>query len=330
MKLLPNSPLLVAISNSIELFKLVKGFKIDVSVENYLFINALFSLKYIHVDDGKANWTIKQTPESIIDYLTSVCGSIENLQLIEDNFYQVTPSGNEEKGILALIGWIEKRKMDIPSTVTKYISDYQSYQNYKDANGLVVATSKQKNGYLDKIYYCDFYTHGNFGKTKLGSWTFYGKAGPNPKLIQNAIDFTKTQILSLIKELNIEAIGYVAPTNQRTIQFMTELEKKLNIDLPKIQITKIQTPVKVAQKTLKSIEDRIENADKTFEISSSQSYNKILLIDDLIGSGSTLQQTAKKLRDQKIATGQIIGLAIVGSENGVVNTSAKFETLVEA
>ncbi len=149
-------------------------------------------------------------------------------------------------------------------------------------------------------------------------------------MIQNAIDYTKPKILEFIKESQIDAIGFVAPTNERTLQFMSELEKSLELKLPKIQITKVLTPVKVAQKTLKSIADRIENADKTFTVNSDQYYQNILLIDDFIGSGSTLQQIAKKLREQGIATSKIAGLAIVGSENGVVNNSNKFETIIEA
>jgi hypoxanthine-guanine phosphoribosyltransferase len=331
MKLSQNSPLCIMISEPPNLFIPEKDFRIPVSNLNILLVEAMIAMGYFEFKNSLANWTNgKPTPETFENDLIKLCGSIENLKLIEDNFYNISPAGSEERGIIALIFWIEKRKMDIPKTITKYIEDLNFYSKYKDSNGLVDATAKQKKGYLDKIYYCDFYTNGNFGKTKLGSWTFYGKAGPNPKLIQNAIESAKPKIIDLIKDNNIDAIGFVAPTNQRTIQFMTELENILDLDLPKIEISKLQTPVKVAQKTLKSLDDRIENADKTFLISSDKSYKKILLIDDLIGSGSTLQQIAKKLRDQKIATDQIIGLAIVGSENGVVNNSTKFETLVEA
>jgi predicted amidophosphoribosyltransferase len=39
-------------------------------------------------------------------------------------------------------------------------------------------------------------------------------------------------------------------------------------------------------------------------------YENILLIDDAVGSGSTLNETAKKIRQRGQCRGKIIGLAI--------------------
>jgi predicted amidophosphoribosyltransferase len=47
-------------------------------------------------------------------------------------------------------------------------------------------------------------------------------------------------------------------------------------------------------------------------VSDSIKYNKVLLIDDAVGSGATLNETAKKIKDLKIAR-EVIGLAITGS-----------------
>ena len=42
----------------------------------------------------------------------------------------------------------------------------------------------------------------------------------------------------------------------------------------------------------------------------------MLLIDDAVGSGATLNETAKQIRNKKLASGKIIGLAITGSFKG--------------
>jgi len=44
---------------------------------------------------------------------------------------------------------------------------------------------------------------------------------------------------------------------------MRELERKLDLKVPVIDIVKIQTPVSVPQKSLGKLEDRIENARVT-------------------------------------------------------------------
>ena len=42
-------------------------------------------------------------------------------------------------------------------------------------------------------------------------------------------------------------------------------------------------------------------------------YETVLLIDDFVGSGSTLNETAKKLKDGGVKT--VIGCAFVGNTN---------------
>ena len=57
----------------------------------------------------------------------------------------------------------------------------------------------------------------------------------------------------------------------------------------------------VPQKTLSKIEDRVENAKQTIMVNDTRSFNNILIIDDAVGSGASINETAKKFREKKIA-----------------------------
>lgn len=46
------------------------------------------------------------------------------------------------------------------------------------------------------------------------------------------------------------------------------------------------------------------------------SYRNILLIDDALGSGATLNEVAKNIRQRGICKGKIIGFVITGSPKG--------------
>jgi predicted amidophosphoribosyltransferase len=81
-------------------------------------------------------------------------------------------------------------------------------------------------------------------------------------------------------------------------------------------IVGLEKTVAVPQKTLNKLEDRVINARETISLNESGSYENILLIDDAVGSGSTLNETAKKIRARGICSGKIIGLAITGSYKG--------------
>ncbi|MEK7117189.1 MAG: phosphoribosyltransferase family protein, partial [Patescibacteria group bacterium] len=59
----------------------------------------------------------------------------------------------------------------------------------------------------------------------------------------------------------------------------------------------------------------ISNAEHTIISTDTRVFNKIILIDDALGSGATLNEVARKLKKNKNAK-QVIGLAITGSFSG--------------
>ena len=120
---------------------------------------------------------------------------------------------------------------------------------------------------------------------------------------------------NLIKKFSIQAVGFIPPTVKREIQLMRELEKQLHLSLPNLALVKVKTEVAVPQKTLTKLEDRIENAKNTIIADETRKYGTVLLIDDALGSGATLNETARKLKKQGIAK-DVIGLAITGSFSG--------------
>jgi len=91
---------------------------------------------------------------------------------------------------------------------------------------------------------------------------------------------------------------------------MKVLEHHLNLEIRKLKITKIKTTVTVPQKTLNKLKDRIENARETLVVEDKSSFNNILLIDDAVGSGATLNETAKKIKENSICKSDIIGLKL--------------------
>jgi hypoxanthine phosphoribosyltransferase len=96
---------------------------------------------------------------------------------------------------------------------------------------------------------------------------------------------------------------------------MKLLEKGLKTSLPIIKIEKIKNSIIIQQKSLKDLQDRIQNAQGTMIVTGAGSYNKVLIIDDFTGSGSTLNVLAEKIKSRSIA--QVVdGLTITGSMNG--------------
>jgi predicted amidophosphoribosyltransferase len=166
------------------------------------------------------------------------------------------------------------------------------------------------------MFYLDFYSIEIFGKTKLGQLLLFAKQSQDRKMINEITDTVKPEIEKLIKDRRINAVGFIPPTVKRELQLMKQIQKRLDLNIKAIELVKIKTAVAVPQKTLSKLEDRIINAKTTIAINDSGEYDNILLIDDAVGSGATLNEVAKKIRDKHMCKGKIIGLAIVGSFKG--------------
>jgi DNA-binding Lrp family transcriptional regulator len=250
-----------------------------------------------------------------------------NINTIQSNFVTVTNGNNILQGNFAFEKWCENRQLNITKSVEEYVSVVRKYNSYKNKQNIIDATAKFQStfhpSYLNKAYYIDFYSIERFGKTKLGTYILYAKQSQSIQLMKEVFKLVDEPIMNLIKSEKIDAIGYIPPTISRKIQFMAELKRMLAIELPEIKITKIKSPITIAQKTLSKLSDREENARNTMFIEEKRKFKNILLIDDAVGSGSTFNEVAKKIRKRGIVSGNIIGVGLTGSANGIVDTDVK-------
>ena len=239
--------------------------------------------------------------------------------IIEQNYIYVSPGGEIRRGIDGFSVWCRKNSFDFNKEKKLYISQLKSIRRLQ-RDGLYSAKkiilSGKEGMHLDNIFFSDFYTFGHYGKTKLGQLVYLGKSSQDKNLIAEISKFVRPAIMDLIKKYNIKMICFVPPTINRKIQFMDVFKKWLKLSLPEITAVKIPE-AKVAQKTLRKLEDRIENAQTTIAVNPSQSISSnVLVIDDATGSGATLNETAKKIKNIAKKDIKVIGYSVVGSYKG--------------
>lgn len=238
---------------------------------------------------------------------------------INKEYLIITPAGEKKEGVDGFTYWCGRNNLPHQKTAEEYVNTLAKYQAHKK-DDLIDGLSKMKSTfdkvYLDSIYYLDFYSIERFGKTKLGQLLLYAKQSQNVNLMKEIVKNIKPSVNKLIKKYKIDGLGFIPPTVKREHQLMRSLEKGLGGNIKKISIIKIKTQVAVPQKTLSKLADRIENAKNTFVVDENTVFRNILLIDDAVGSGSTLNETAKKIREKNICKGKIVGLALTGSFKG--------------
>jgi len=141
----------------------------------------------------------------------------------------------------------------------------------------------------------------------------YGKQSPDKDIIEKIISIIKEPILNFIKQNNIDSFAFIPPSIDRKIQITDKINQSLAINLSELKLIKVFRDKIVPQKSLSKKEDRIINARDTIFIQNKNfTWNKILLIDDAVWSGSTLNETAKKIKESWISK-YVIWIAIVWS-----------------
>jgi len=246
--------------------------------------------------------------------------SEEQKRIIDKYYAYVTPDGQFLKGVTGFLYWAENKlgRRDYKSLAQEYLDTRHKFYNDQEKVFLIDATEKVRQVFGDKIglvklFHRDFDALPVFGKTYLSQMIRIAKAGRTNAAVMNVIiDSIRDSVKYIIDKYNIDAIGFIPPTVMRKSQLMTFISKKIRIDLPVILINKDSGLVPVQQKSLKKVEDRVLNADKTIVVPGSTHYNNILLIDDVTGSGATLNETAKKLLNQNVAQ-KVYGFSVTGS-----------------
>ncbi len=264
----------------------------------------------------KVFYLIKKEITHTIDSLISF--DKNKRKIIEENYLIITPGGERKEGVKGFIYWCNKNNLDVNKAADDYVKTFKKYNSYKK-EGVIKGKDKFQNTFkkvfLDDVYYIDFYSIERFGKTKLGQLLLYGKQSGNKKIIKEIIEKIKPRIEKIIKTHKIDAVGFIPWTVKREVQIMREFEKGLKLNVGRIKIEKVKTEIIVPQKTLSKLGDRIENAEKTIVLTENVRYKNVLLIDDAVGSGATMNETARQIKEKKVAK-KVIGIAITGSFKG--------------
>jgi hypothetical protein len=264
---------------------------------------------YVAVDASRAAAPTYILPKEIADS-------------IDDSYLYVNPDGVLVEGVLGFCMWAEKTKQatNMLALAQEYVAIRQKADQWYKARNWIDDTEKLKQTFSDSVVdlvaYKDFYALPKFGKTRLGALTLHAKVSQSRVLMNQIVSEIREPIQEIINQYHIEAVAFVPHSVPRMLPFLTVIKQGLGLELPEIKLEKIyQGEVRVAQKSLGKLEERVENAHKTIFLPQVTQYTRILLIDDAVGSGATLNEVSKKLKEAQAAE-FVAGFAVVGSYKG--------------
>ena len=246
--------------------------------------------------------------------------SKEQKEIIDKYYVYATPDGRLLKGVKGFVYWADNKsgRKDIENLAQEYLDIRKKYYNNQSGILMIDATEKLQyvfgnEVYIEKLFHRDFDALPVFGKTALSQMVRTAKSGrTNKVLMTKIVEKMQESVDLIVSQYKIDCVAYIPPTVARKTQLMTFIVKRLNVPCEKIYFSKVKNLIPVQQKSLKKVEDRMLNAQKTIIVDSVQKYNNILLIDDVTGSGATLNETAKKIIAQGMAQ-KVYAFTITGS-----------------
>lgn len=243
-------------------------------------------------------------------------------EAIEESFSYLTSSGELTRGVHAFQCWLKRTKQlkAAESLASRYCKQLGGLLEQQTTSGLYDITQKLVDTFpemnLTEVYCSDFYSLPQFGKTHLGNLITAGKSGQSRKAINEIARTIGKSLSKLIRTKKIDAVAWAPHSIKRQILFLPELKALLELSFPEIELVKVFAgDIPVAQKSLSKLSERIENAQETIVVNKVVKARNVLLIDDAVGSGATLNESARKIRES-CDVKNVYGYAVVGSLKG--------------
>jgi len=252
----------------------------------------------------------------------SVAGEEVHINLTEDEqaavntFTRLNAYGKLITGIPAIADYSKNTDRGLHEFIKLFAAERIRINRNKDTSQLINGHNnfRQQVGVSDynvnDLYHVDYANVGSFGKSRLGILVELAKTTQNDTVFELLLNDIKKQIVNFIYMSDFDCVAFVPPTIPRERQIMKVLEEELAIALPKINIHKVFNEVPVAQKSRLTKASRAINAENSFMIPKQAKYKHLLLIDDIMTTGITLNTIAQKIKRKKIAI-KITGLTIL-------------------
>lgn len=259
--------------------------------------------------------------ESLRSNLTIPVLSDKENSFLDEHCLMVNDEGHLLRGVEAFAFRCQQKDISFEKSLSEFTLTVNALHRYYGKKGRINATEKLLHDplftqvWLDNLFYMDFDEIKPFGRTPLATLVHYAKLGQSDFMMNILIEEITDKIVQFVKEKHADAIAYVPPTLGRQLQLIKFIKTNLNLSLPLVEIKKVDSLIPLPQSSILKMENKIKNADNTYVVSETRHFKHLLIIDDTVDSGATLNQIAGKIKLKGIAA-EITALAIVGSFKG--------------
>jgi len=230
-------------------------------------------------------------------------------ETLDQDFLIIKRQGTQVTGQRAVCDYAQEHNLN-PQLVAEQFVEARDQQKQKagidqgnSIDQLDQLEQKQnvETGVIERYQCADFSSLDKFGPTAMAKKVHAAKTSENAVLQLEIFKQTERQIHEMITEHGVEAVAFVPGSTAAGKKFIRQWQEALDLPLPHVNLVRVAEDPGVPQKAISLQVDREDYAQRTLVPGDHRRFKHILLLDDRIISGTTINQAAKSLIKEDVA-----------------------------
>jgi len=250
--------------------------------------------------------------------------SQEQKETLDKDFILMKKEGHQVHGLSAISEYAYEHNLDPQQVADDFLADRaSSAPGIDDGDEALVVLLEEKttiNPNTVQNYSLADYAHTErYGQTALAKRLYAAKSSHNVVMQTEIFKATEHQIHTMIDEYQIDAVAFVPSSSAAGRVFMKEWKDYLDLPLPHVNLVHPYHHSSLPQKSVSMTTDKLRNAQDKVAIDDHRKFNHVLILDDTLVTGSTIQSTASSLLSEDRAE-SVSAFVIIHHQDGTTAT----------
>ncbi len=229
-------------------------------------------------------------------------------ETLNQDFLIIKRQGTQVTGQRAVCDYAQEHNVDPQEVAEKFVKARQTQKKLSTlhdgstADQLIQLEEKKHviPGLIERYQCADYAEIDGFGKTAIAKKVHAAKASKNAVLQMEIFRQTERQIHDMITEYGIEAVAFVPGATDVGKTFMKQWQQTLDLPLPHINLVRVAQDTNVPQGAISLQRDREDYTSYTMVPGDHRRFRHVLLLDDSVISGTTINQAAQSLLKEEV------------------------------
>ncbi len=229
--------------------------------------------------------------------------------ILQSDFLIIKKEGHQVSGVKAICDYAQELNQDPQQIAIQFLEarDKQLSEieidegEAHDQIKLLETKEAVKQGTIQHFHFADYCEVGDYGDTALAKKLRTAKNSGNALLQLQLFRETERQLQEYIADYGVDAVAFIPGSTMQGKDLMKRWKETLDLPLPHVNLVRAIEENAVPQNIISLQTDREQAADGTLAVADHRRFRHVLLIDDELITGTTMQNAAQNIQEAGIA-----------------------------